>query len=130
MNLPLLTRAEALYAEYELLGLSVGDHIMALYRPLLGDLPTSNKLHHLPNKAPVTIAGQVVMHQAPPTAKGHHFITLEDEEGMLNVIVRPDVFAQYDQVLTRVPLLLVECEVQKKDSVVNVLLKKATSLLS
>src|SRR5207244_10088928 len=96
VDLRQLTRAEALYAEYELLGLSVGDHIMALYRPLLGDLPTSSGLNRLPNKALVTIAGQVVMHQAPPTAKGHHFITLEDEESMMNVIVRPDVFAQYE----------------------------------
>ena len=37
----------------------------------------------------VIVAGQILVHQAPPTAKGHHFITLEDEDGFINIIVRP-----------------------------------------
>ncbi|MBK8034112.1 MAG: hypothetical protein IPK17_32345 [Chloroflexi bacterium] len=59
----------------------------------------SRDLDRYQDGAAVTVAGQILVHQAPPTAKGHHFITLEDEAGFLNIIVRPDEYAQYRRVL-------------------------------
>lgn len=73
-------------------------------------------------------AGLVVVHQAPPTAKCHHFITLEVEDGLINVIVRPDVYARYRRVLREAPLLIVEGVVQRRDGVVNLLALRAAAL--
>lgn len=60
------------------------------------------------------VAGLLVMHQAPPTAKGFHFITLEDEYGMMNVIVHPKVYVRYRRVIRTTSLLLVQGEVERE----------------
>ncbi|MEO8391961.1 MAG: hypothetical protein ABI700_03120 [Chloroflexota bacterium] len=67
----------------------------------------------------VCIAGQIVIHQAPPNAKGHHFITLEDEHGFFKVIARPDVYGRYRKVFRESPLLIVAGEVQWQGVVIN-----------
>jgi error-prone DNA polymerase len=125
-----LTRAETLRAEYLVLGLSTGDHPMNLYRAELAvrRILGSRALNAAPDKTDVRIAGQVVMHQAPPTAKGHHFVTLEDEDGMMNVIFRPDVYAEYRAVVRDGPLLVVEGQVQQRDGVTNLLARRAWPL--
>jgi len=128
IDLPPLSWAEALYAEYQLLGLSIGDHIMMLYRPLLTGILSSLELAQQNHNTLVKVVGPVVMHQAPPTAKGHHFVTLEDEESMVNIIIGPDVYAQYEQIVRESPLLIVEGTVQKKDNVINVLMRSASRL--
>jgi error-prone DNA polymerase len=63
----------------------------------------------------------VVIHQAPPTAKGFHFITLEDEDGMMNIIVRPAIYARYRRVLHSARLLLVDGVVEQANGVTNVM---------
>lgn len=55
----------------------------------------------------VWVAGQVTVLQSPPTAKGFMFVTLEDEFGMINVIVAPDVVARYRRIWRHAPLLAV-----------------------
>jgi error-prone DNA polymerase len=121
--LPPPSLAEAMAAEYGVLGLSTGDHVMALYRPWLvqRSILSSRELETSADGGRVRVAGLVVMHQAPPTAKGHHFITLEDEEGLINVIVRPKIYAGYRRILHTAPLLIVEGKVQRRDKVVNLL---------
>jgi error-prone DNA polymerase len=128
--LPSLSQAEALSAEYEVLGLSTGDHLMSLYRPWLAaqGILSSGELAAYPAGQRVRVAGLVVVHQAPPTAKGHHFITLEDEEGLINVILRPDIYARYRRVLHEAPLLIVEGVVQRQDGVVNLLALRVAAL--
>jgi error-prone DNA polymerase len=68
------------------------------------------------------------MHQAPPTAKNHHFATLEDSDGMMNVIVHPDIYEKYRFVLRSAPLLVVTGEVQKKGDVINVIAQSNVEL--
>jgi len=128
--LPALSRAEAMGAEYEVLGLSTRDHIMALYRPWLREqgILSSGELAACPAGQRVRAAGLVVVHQAPPTAKGHHFITLEVEDGLINVIVRPDVYEHYRRVLREAPLLIIEGVVQRRDGVVNLLARRVAAL--
>jgi error-prone DNA polymerase len=67
-------------AEMEALGLSTGDHIIAFYRPWLAEqgILSSEQLAAGRNGQRVRVAGLVVVHQSPPTAKNHHFLTLED----------------------------------------------------
>ena len=83
--------------EHSILGLSTGDHVMTLYRPWLASGPERILGSHEPETSRdgqwVRVAGLVV-HQAPPTAKRRrHFVTLEDEAGLINVVVRPHVYA-------------------------------------
>jgi hypothetical protein len=72
------------------------------------------------------------VHQAPPTAKGHHFVTLEDAEGLINAVVRPAVVTQIKKLpfrhgygLNDWPFVLVEGIVKRNGDVVNIL---ATSI--
>ncbi len=132
VDLPAFTPAEEMGAEYSVLGLSAGDHIMALYRSWLNEhgILDSKALERCADGQQVRVAGLDVMHQAPPTAKGHHFITLEDEEGMVNVIVRPAIYEEYRRVLRAAPLLIIEGTVQRKDGITNLLALRAAPIPS
>jgi len=127
--LPPMSHLESLSYEHTAVGMTVGEHPMELYREWLDahGILDSSSLATCEHGQIVRVAGLNVMHQAPPTAKGHHFITLEDEApmGMINLIVRPKVYEQYRNVLRGSRLLVAEGEVQRKDSVVNVLLRRA-----
>jgi len=74
--------------------------------------------------ARVRVAGLLVMHQAPPTAKGFHFLTLEDEFGMVSIIVRPQVYVHYRKIVRHAPLLVISGTVQHEGDVVNLLAKE------
>jgi len=92
-DLPELTEREAMAWDYELLGLAPNDHPLRLLRARLqrqGVLSAAELAMQSAGKV-VKVAGLVVVRQAPPTAKGHLFITLEDETGLVNLIVRPDL---------------------------------------
>ena len=68
----------------------------------------------------VRVAGMVITRQRPGTAKGFVFLTLEDETGISNVIVRPDLFDRERMTVIRQPFLLVEGVLQHQDGVVSV----------
>ncbi len=103
---------------------------MGMYKEAMSEqgILGSQQLTTAQHGATVRVAGQVVMHQAPPTAKGHHFVTLEDVEGMMNVIVRPDVYEKYRLALRSEPLLVITGEVQKKGTVINVIAQRIVGL--
>lgn len=128
--LPMLTEAERLGWEYELLGLAPSDHVMRLYREQLQaqGVLTSGELEERRHGQTVRLAGLVVVRQQPPTAKGHVFITLEDGEGLVNLIVRPDVYERYRHALRNAPLLLVEGRLQHEGHVISVLVHRAVAL--
>jgi error-prone DNA polymerase len=129
-QLPVLTSAERLAAEYDILGLNTGDHVMKHYRAdlrargILGsaDLPKAKE------GTTAQTAGLIVVHQSPPTAKGHHFITLEDEDGMMNVIFRPIIYERYREAILHAPILLVTATIQKRGAVVNLIALAARPL--
>jgi error-prone DNA polymerase len=130
IQLPTPTRAEMLLWEHEVLGLSAGDHVMALYRDRLAaqGILGSAELAAQPAGRQVWVAGLVVVHQSPPTAHGFHFISLEDSEGLIDVIVRPQIYGHYRRLLHTAPLLLVNGIVQRQDGVVNLLALHITML--
>jgi error-prone DNA polymerase len=66
--------------------------------------------------------------QRPPTAKGFVFITMEDEDGLMNVIVKPDVYERYYKVLRNSFLLIVEGTIQKQPGILNVLAEGAVGM--
>ena len=126
-----MTAMERLQTDYATLGHSTGQHPMAIWRaglqpasktppsapadanPLPSDnqQPTTNchrasNLHQLPHGTPVTIAGLVICRQRPGTAKGHCFISLEDETGIANLFVPRDTFQRYRLTITTERFLL------------------------
>ena len=129
VTLPPLTRAEAHATEVSILGLSTGEHVMAFYRSWLEQhgVLGSAALAACDDGQRVRVAGLCVVHQAPPTANGYQFLTLEDEWGMSNVIVSPGV-TQIKKLPSRrgygfndLTFLLVEGIVQRDGTVVNIL---------
>ncbi len=124
-----LEAAERLLAEYDVLGFAASGHPLSLLR---GALPPgvvqSDALPRLAHDSPVEVAGLVVARQRPETAKGFVFVLLEDEGGMTNVIVRPDVYDRYRSAIRGEPLLWVRGTLAKDDGTVNVLAEEAKGL--
>jgi error-prone DNA polymerase len=122
-----LSPIDKMNIEYQVLGLSTGQHVLARSRSWLTEqhILSSRELDKATAGQQATIAGLVVVHQAPPTAKGHHFTTLEDEFGLMNVIVRPAVYEGYRRVIRGSALLVFEGLVQRQDSVVNLVASQA-----
>jgi error-prone DNA polymerase len=89
---------------------------------------TSSDLEDLPDGRTVQVAGLSVIRQRPPTAKGHVFITLEDEHGLVNLIVRPAVYARYHDALRNAPLLWAEGRLQREGRAISVLVYRAAAL--
>ena len=123
VDLPGLPEVEAMAWQQELLGMTPGDHLMRLYRPRLqaAGVLSAADLERCGDGEVVRIAGQVVVRQSPSTAKGHLFITLEDETGLSNLIVRPRLYAKRFDVLRYAPLLVVTGRVQREGEVCSVL---------
>jgi error-prone DNA polymerase len=130
VTLPLPTPAEVLASEVAVLGLSTGDHLMAIYRAWLDQhgLVTSATLEACDDGQRVKIAGLCIVHQAPPTAKGFHFACLDDEWGMINVIVSPGLVVRDGKHLHGGRVLLVEGVVQREGEVVNLIAQRIAPL--
>jgi error-prone DNA polymerase len=76
----------------------------------------------------VRVAGCVICRQRPGTAKGFMFLSLEDETGIANGIVEPELFDQYREVLVTAPYLLVEGILQNQQGAISVKLNRAEPL--
>ena len=128
--LPTLGAEERLSWEYELLGLAPGDHVLRLYRSGLRErgVLSSAELVQRQDGAPVRVAGMVVVRQRPPTAQGHVFITLEDEEGLVNLIIRPTVYERYKSAIRHAPLLWAEGRLQRQGAACSVLVHRISAL--
>jgi error-prone DNA polymerase len=72
------------------------------------------------NGIAVRVAGWVIVRQRPGTAKGFFFLTLEDETGVVNVIITPQLFDKYRMVLVDHPFLMIEGALQHQDNVISV----------
>jgi len=121
---------EKLAADYAVHGFSASGHILDRYRESLartGRLPSS-ALPEYPSGKDVRVAGLTVCLQMPPTAKGFAFLTLEDEEGLMNIVLRPDVYDAYRQIVRLEPLVVIDGAVEKKDGVLNIIAKRVTLL--
>jgi error-prone DNA polymerase len=95
----------------------------------LGVTP-ANALCKVPNGGLVRAAGAVIVRQRPGTAKGILFLSMEDETGIANVVVMPDMFAEYRVTLVTEPYLLIEGKVQNVDNVIHVLARRVERLMS
>jgi error-prone DNA polymerase len=120
--LPPMTLAERVEADYHTTGLTIGPHPMALVRRTLSARGVVRAID-LANGRPgrrVRVAGAVIIRQRPGTAKGFVFLSLEDETGISNAILTPDVFASHKRTVVDAPYLLVEGILQNQDGAVSV----------
>jgi error-prone DNA polymerase len=104
---------------------------MALHR---GDLSLRGVMRaaDLPNASHgrrVRVAGMVITRQRPGTAKGFVFLTLEDETGISNIIIRPDLFDRERMVVVRQPFLIVDGILQHQDGVLSVRAEKVEGIV-
>jgi error-prone DNA polymerase len=101
------------------MALTVGPHPLAFRRAVLArrGVTTAAGLAALPDGARVRVAGQVIVRQRPGTAKGFVFLSLEDETGVANAIVRPALFERERAVIVHEPFVLVEGLLQHQDGV-------------
>lgn len=127
-----MTAAEETVADYRYLGLSAAHHPMAFYREALDQRRVSRAcdLAGLPNRLVVRIAGLVVVRQRPSTAKGVVFFTLEDETGLANVVIMPNVYERYRSVARHEPMIIVEGLLERAYGVINVIARKFWPLTS
>ncbi|MGE0451167.1 MAG: DNA polymerase III subunit alpha [Vicinamibacterales bacterium] len=117
-----MTEAERLVADYAGTGLTLDRHPMALRRDALStrSIVRAADLRAIRQGRRVRVAGMVITRQRPGTAKGFVFLTLEDETGIANIIVRPDLFTRERLALVEEPFLLVEGVLQNQDGVTSV----------
>lgn len=113
-----MTLPERVQADYETMNLTTGPHPMKLLRANLPDAWRAADLIHARHGATVQIAGNVICRQRPGTAKGFVFISLEDETGVSNAIVHPDLFEKMRLLITEEAFLLIQGEVQNSEGVV------------
>jgi error-prone DNA polymerase len=114
--------AELVRGDYATTGLSVRAHPMAVVRPALagGRVRTVRELGRLADRSPVEVAGLVIVRQRPETAKGIVFVSLEDETGIANLVVMPDVYERCRPVVRGSPFLVARGRVERSGQVVNV----------
>jgi error-prone DNA polymerase len=113
-----MTLPERVKADYETMNLTTGPHPMKLLRANLPNIWRATDLVHAQHGSIIQIAGNVICRQRPGTAKGFVFISLEDETGVSNAIVDPDLFERFRLVITEETFLLIEGQVQNSDGVV------------
>lgn len=121
-----MTLYEITESDYRMTALSLNGHPMKHLRAEMdrvGVVP-AEKLGRKRDGEPVLIAGLVICRQRPGTAKGFVFLTLEDETGMVNVVVTPDRFERQALLIARSPLLLIRGVLQIEGLVVNVRAKE------
>jgi len=118
----MMTDEERLVADFRGTGMTVGPHPMAYHRARMEKLGVRRaiELGKLPGGRKVRIAGGVIARQRPGTAKGFVFLSLEDETGVSNAIVTPDLFQQNRLLLSTEQFLMIEGVLQNQDGVISV----------
>jgi error-prone DNA polymerase len=120
--LPLMSASDRLNSDFRGTHLTIGKHPMAFHRAnmdALGITPAA-QLKHVRNGRPVRIAGCIICRQRPGTAKGLLFLSIEDETGVSNAVVMPDVFDRERKTILNNSYLVIEGEMQNIDNVYTV----------
>jgi error-prone DNA polymerase len=117
-----MTAEDRLVADFRNTGMTVGPHPLGYHRQQLKQqgILSAMDLHHLSDGAKVRVAGSVIARQRPGTAKGFVFLSLEDETGISNAIITPQLFQQEHVVIVHQQFLLIEGRLQNQDNVISV----------
>jgi error-prone DNA polymerase len=120
---------EEAIADYRSIGMTLGEHPMALMRADLGaELSRSTDLEEAPDGRTVEVAGMVVARQRPETAKGIVFMLLEDERGTINLIVPPAVYDRRRALVRAAPLIRAKGKLERREGTINILVSDVAEL--
>jgi error-prone DNA polymerase len=124
--LPVPTESQDILADYRHLGLTTGRHPLALLRPALTrkGFRSSSDLQLLADGSSVRVGGLVTHMQQPATASGVVFASLEDETGIVNIILWPKLFAAQRRCALESSMLVVEGTLQRRDRVAHVVARR------
>jgi error-prone DNA polymerase len=117
-----MNHEECLVADFHGTGLTVGPHPMAYRRDWLNamGIRRASELRDIPSGKRLRIGGCVITRQRPGTAKGFVFLSLEDETGVANAIIAPDLFHSNRLLLASERFLAIEGILQNQDNVISV----------
>jgi len=129
-QLPAMSLYEEMLADYRSMGLSLKAHPLQFLRQGLDreGVVRAEHLKTLPNGGQVRVAGIVLVRQRPGTAKGITFVTLEDETGQANLIIRPHVWQRYRAAALGATVLLAQGRLQRHGLVIHVLVTQMENL--
>lgn len=129
-GLPGMSPLREVVADYGSVGLTLRQHPMAFLRPWLDRrrVATAAALEDLPTGRALNVAGVVLLRQRPSTAKGITFVTLEDETGKINLIIRQKIWERYRQAARGAVVMLARGVLQKEGLVIHVLVSKLEDL--
>jgi error-prone DNA polymerase len=125
-----MTSEERLVADFRGTGMTVGPHPLAYHRAELKrqGIRSAVELARLPDGIYVRVAGAVIARQRPGTAKGFVFLSLEDETGIANAIITPQLFERDRVVVVNNQFLLIEGELQNQENVISVKVQRVRPL--
>ena len=129
-GLPEASAAEEVAADFAATGLSERAHPMSLLRPQLATrrVRTARELQRLPDRAWAEVAGMVIVRQRPETAAGIVFVSLEDETGIANLVVMPDVYERHRVLVRTESFLQAAGRVERSGAAVNLRVRSLAPL--
>jgi error-prone DNA polymerase len=130
VELPAMGPQQEVFADYQTAGLSLKAHPVAFFREQLNGLRVvpSQRLAKLLDGSFVRVAGLVLVRQRPGTAKGITFVTLEDETGVANLIIRMDVWEKFHRVARTASAFIASGRLQHQQGVIHVLVSRLENL--
>ncbi len=129
-HLPLMAPGEEVIHDYATLSLSLKGHPVEFLRPMLIERGTTRagNLHMVDADLRIEVAGLVLVRQRPGTAKGVVFATLEDETGVVNVVIWEKVFKAYRKTILSARMLAVRGKVQSAHGVIHIVAEEMEDL--
>jgi error-prone DNA polymerase len=126
LALPKLESRDQVIADYRTVGLSLRAHPMSFHRDSLDALrvTTCAGLEDKENNRHVRVSGLVILRQRPSTAKGITFVTLEDESGTANLVVKPNIWERHYKIARRSPAWIAHGKLEKKNGVIHVVVNR------
>lgn len=128
--LPPMDLREQVFADYRTAGLSLKAHPVSFYRDALSQLrvKTADQLPTARNNCQVRVAGIVLLRQRPSTAKGITFVTLEDETGTINLVVKQPIWEQYYSIARRASSWIAYGKLERRGKVIHVVVNRLLDL--
>ena len=128
--LPVMPMMQEVITDYQTAGLSLKQHPLALIRDMLKSMKiiSASMLSTLPSGRWVKVAGLVLIRQRPGTASGIVFETLEDETGVVNLIIRPHVYDRYRYAARHATLVQADGYIERQGQVIHVMAMRLRDL--
>ena len=129
-ELPPMPMIDQVFADYRTSGLSLKAHPISFFRPQLDQLRVtrSGDLEKLHDGRHLRVAGLVLLRQRPGTARGITFVTLEDETGLANLVLRPEIWERYYDVARTSPAWIAHGALESREGVIHIVANRLEDL--